>query len=426
MTYAAPKQGTFAVIILMSFCLTLLAFVQTTQYTKNNHKKNVASFIAKQLGQASVNSLTIDDRVGLSVLAGRYLIDDSIAFIGFYDAQNAAIIEVGNPQQTSAVEWNVHNNALLVGTIKVQSTPTNTAQIITDNWLFLVASIFLHSIIWLLYGYLASPNNKELIEKITKDVREKLVIQKVLTDTNHTQPNNTQQQYDTPAQSTPPKYTAQNVGDLLKSMQKQSPFSNATPQNSDAFGECVAYIAFDDKDNFLDVLSEDRLAPYLVLCDELLQKTAQRLLALPNLGQIRVVGIEPFGRTGASIRFSGKNGDDRSVLAGAIFAKLMPMVNKVIYEKHRDIQKFALPMRVIATTADRAMYGKALLKRYPQPSMILMNQESAKLVASVMNLIPDPNPTSIHEKECRFLVDVSDTIANQLNRALQQILVDDS
>lgn len=433
MTYFAPRRGTFAVIVLISFCLTLLTFVKTTQYAQDNHKKAVAQFIATQLDDHAKNALSLGDRVSLSVLSNRYLIDDGVGFIGFYDTQKTPLVEVGNMTTGQSVWQDVHDNANLVGSIKVQATPTSYADILAYHWLFLIAVLVLHIFIWLIYGYLATPN-KALIAQITKDAKDKLIAQGVLDDRIHP---NTDDNTDTTNTHTQPdnfvKSTPKNVAEFLQSAKHSNasdtiaqPTDDTTQYTSDTSIDCVVHVVFDDKDNLLDMLSDDRLLPYLKLCDELLQKSVRKLLALPNLSKVKLIKIDNFDKTGACVRFANTQDDDRNVLAGAILAKLMPMVNKVIYDKHRDIHKFALPMRAIASTSDKAMHASGLLKRYPNTSMMLMNPPSAKIIAGVMNVVAPKNPASIHEKECRFLEEVSDTVANQLHKVRYQVLTDDN
>lgn len=452
MTYPASKQGTFAVIILISFCLTLLAFVQTTQHAQNTHKKQVAQFVANQLADNGKNALALDERVSLSVLSNRYLIDDAIGFIGFYDTKQNPLVEVGSQDTGEAVWLDVHDNANLVGQVKVAPTPTGSAKIIAGHWLFLLANLLIHTLLWLIYGFVARPN-KTLVAQIEDDVKNRLHIKDAFDATLKANSQNT-------AKNTTIKNTiAKNVDEFLKSAKNKTTTDKTsktastdtwqtntqdanTQDNNHKTSQtaqdtananhdkpsninCVVHIVFEDKENLLEMLSDDRLAPYLQLCDELLQKTVNKMLKLPNLGKVRLIDIENFEKTGACVKFANGQGDDRNVLAGAMLAKLMPMINKVIYEKHRDIHKFALPMRVIASTSDKAMHAKNLLKRYPNASMILMNPPSAKIVAGVMNIVAPKNPTSIHEKECRFLEEVSDTVANQLQRVRHQVLTED-
>lgn len=414
MTYPAPRQGAFAVIILISFCLTLLAFVMISEQSWQQRQDEAAHFIANQIATDSSLPITIHDQISLSVLADKHLVDGVIGFVGFYDDSGAPLVTVGS-ESVHAVQMNIQQGNTVLGSVKVTGTPISRAKIIADSWLFVMASLVLHSLLWLLYGYLARPN-KHTIDDIAKITRDRLVAQGILESL--------------PNKNNNPPLSAKNVSDYLKSQQPSalSEFDTAHTEHRThneisfkqkvAQADAIVMIAFDDNHDFLQLVADDLSVPYFVLCNEMLERCLHQLLQLPNFANVRVVAIDKFTKSGACIYLANTSEDGRAALAAAMLAKMIPIANKIIYDKHRDIRKFALPMRALATNRNKAANAKSLLRRYNEPSLLFMDADAAKSISAVMNLIAPKKPSSIHERECRFIGDVSDTLSSQLQKMI--------
>lgn len=417
MTYPAPRQGAFAVIILISFCITLLAFVIISEQSWQKRQDEAVYFIANQIATDSSLPITINDKVSLSVLADKYLIDGTIGFVGFYAHDGAPLISVGN-ESNHAVQMNIQQGNSVLGSVKVTSTPISRAKIIADGWLFVLTSLVLHILLWLLYGYMARPSTRT-IDDIAKTTRDRLIAQGVLeAHTPNTQTNSIK--------------SAQNVDEYLKSKAHTADLSQTNTTQADnsaisfkekiAQADSVVMITFDDAHNFLDLVADDLSVPYFVLCDELLERCTHQLLQLPNFAHVRMTQIDKFSKSGACVYLANTAEDGRAVLAAAVLAKMIPIANKIIYDKHRDIHKFALPMRALAANSQKAMNAKKhLLGRYNEPSQLLVDADAAKSISAVMNLIAPKKPASIHEKECRFIGDVSDTLSGQLQKIITKV-----
>lgn len=443
MKYSAPKQGTFAVIILISFCTTLLAFVIVGKHSEQRRQDKVVDFIANQIASDSLLPMSIKDKVGLSVLTNKYLINDTIGSVGFYDNDNQPLLLVGH-ESTRATNISIQQGSSILGSVKVTSAPVSHAQIIATGWLFILASLVLHSLTWLLYCYIARPD-KQTIENISKHTRDALIAQGILNSIQHQNTPKTTIP-DTPSASTHitnnqnlQKFDlTKSVSDLVKSNNLQNDAPHATknsasdhqsPSSQSAFKQKMAHansvvvIIFDDNNDLLELLADDLSMPYLTLCDELLQRCIQQLLKLTNLSDVHVIEIEQFSKTGAYVYFADNHDQShQAIMAAAILAKMLPIANQIIYEKHRDIHKFALPMRALAISKDKTLHAKFLLKRYHEPSLLLTNAQASKKVSEMMNLTAPRRPSSIHEKECRFIGDVSDSLASQLHTAIIQAL----
>ena len=63
--------------------------------------------------------------------------------------------------------------------------------------------------------------------------------------------------------------------------------------------------------------------------------------------------ISPFDDRGCRIVLSGKDKYSKSALASILLAHLILMLNQIIYDKHRELKRFALPMRTYVSDMTR-------------------------------------------------------------------------
>ena len=96
MTYLAPRQGLFAIIILVSFCLqTLLLVISTDQQLSNSRALKGEQMVAQLIDEARL-SLENKDRVSLSVIANRYTSEQDVTRILIKDNNDEVLVPVGN------------------------------------------------------------------------------------------------------------------------------------------------------------------------------------------------------------------------------------------------------------------------------------------------------------------------------------------
>ena len=94
MNQLAPRQGIFAVILLISFCLHLVALMLSSEKQQYDARSAKAEQIVQQLSQEAITALSNQDRISLSVLANRYQIDPDVARMVITDPSKHVLVPV--------------------------------------------------------------------------------------------------------------------------------------------------------------------------------------------------------------------------------------------------------------------------------------------------------------------------------------------
>ena len=171
MTYLAPRQGLFAIIILVSFCLqTLLLIISTDQQLTKSREQKGEQIVAQLIDEASL-SLENKDRVSLSVIANRYTSEQDVARIVIKDSNDEILVPVGNApmQQGDTIRRMATKGDAVIGSVALTLKDISKGEIIAMQWPFVIGSLILHVLLWLLYGYVARPT-KEQINALSRDI----------------------------------------------------------------------------------------------------------------------------------------------------------------------------------------------------------------------------------------------------------------
>ncbi|MDO5651972.1 MAG: hypothetical protein Q4G13_07575 [Moraxella sp.] len=418
MSYVAPRQSVFAVIVLISFCLHVLFFViiaeQKTQKMNETNAVRVATVLGSELGSA----LSRGDRVSMSVIAKRYE-GGQLGYIGVLDTQDNLLVPVGQAANGNRVRHNIIYDGKVLGAVEVESPAVSRAGVLTDYWLLLLAMGVLHFFLWLVYGYVARPN-EAMIDGIATNVRNQLFADGLLlnADAAH-QP--IADNPPTAANHLPSTTQTHDEDELsLQTFPIKPPPTVAVLPNSQDF---VVQLTFVDPHNLLSALSKNVADAYFALCTQLLEKCVTELLASSYCTGVALQTITPFDERGARV-YLIKNKDDAPLaMTAAMLVKLMPMLNTVVYDKHRELSYFALMMGAVGSDVERAAIARELLIKHKQPSMILLSQGDRAQVVTMMNLFAGKNPTTIHERECYAITEMSDQMATRLLQLRDRILL---
>ena len=173
MTYLAPRQGLFAIILLVSFCLqTLLLVISTDQQLSNSRALKGEQMVAQLIDEARL-SLENKDRVSLSVIANRYTSEQDVTRILIKDNNDDILVPVGNApmQQGDTIRQIATNGDAVIGSVALTLKDVSKGEIIAMQWPFVIGTMLLHLLLWLIYGYLARPT-KEQINALSRDIQE--------------------------------------------------------------------------------------------------------------------------------------------------------------------------------------------------------------------------------------------------------------
>ena len=457
MIYLAPRQGLFAIIILVSFCLqSLLLVISTDQQLSKSRALKGEQMIAQLLDEARL-SLENKDRVSLSVIANRYTSEQDVARLVIRDNNNEILVPVGNApmQQGNTIEQEATKGDAVIGTVALTLKDISKGEIIAMQWPFIIGSLFLHLLLWIAYGYIARPT-KAQINALSREIddmhREQRKNHKPLTTTEQLVNSVNSENLDDRSLRTDAKNTvvdSKSTGAAVNTSGIHDALNNylRSQQNDDVLDESIVnnysqannvliseephnrdftahqtapshthtlsatrsceiisvQIKFNDEYNMMDLLTPEMRKPYLALCTQLLDQAINELLRLPLLLGVSAINRPHFDENGATAILKANNNHAKVALAGVMLGKLYLMLNKIIHDKHIELSRFALSVKVGVSDSDQSEAMAQILERIgkKEQMLILLPSSGLNQITSQAQVTNIMRPTSVYERECK-------------------------
>ena len=428
MTYFAPRQGLFAVVILLSLSLHLLFFVLGQNHRLTEQYQQIAENNANIIAQEVAIAMQAKDRVSLSVIANRYAQDDNIDFIGIYDTKDTLLVPIGKQTDhhiIAHVPITVDNQVL--GSVGVETKAVNRSLIISDNWLYLISVLVLHFIIYLVYGYIARPS-ANMLKKITEDVRLRLLASGIVSEKQ-------QMHHIAPASlvAAPPldkehndKTTDDDHTTAQKTDNSSPPVINDTlpPAEDLPFISLVAVqIRFEDPDDLLSAVSHHTKSAYFNLCNQILVKAVQELLKLPVLSGVSLHSLNDYDDNGTTVLLKADNRHAKATTAGVMLARLIVMLNQIVYDKHRDLKRFCLTTRGMVSDFEHQKEIVAVSKNHRERVLVLIPEAGIIEAKSYVSFERLSKPRTALERQSYYLKLVSESTLQRLFQVRDAVLL---
>lgn len=460
MTYLAPRQGLFAIIILVSFCLqTLLLVISTDQQLTKSREQKGEQMIAQLIDEARL-SLENKDRVSLSVIANRYTSEQDIARLVIKDSKGDILVPVGNApmQEGITISQIATEGDAVIGSVALTLKDISKGEIIAMQWPFVIGSLILHLLLWVAYGYIARPT-KEQINALSRDIdnlhREQSArggqrtYGRQATDFNASDNDTISNGRLSTTKSNNGIDTAAvhgGVNAYLKS-QQNADNNNADAQADDAHGQVDSgnkfiantaklsanrafdsvsvQIMFHDEYRMLERLTPEMRLPYLALCTQLLHQALLELLKQPLLAGVSIVNQPHFDDNGAVVVLKAENNQAKVALAGVMLGKLYLMLNKIIHTKHIELSRFALPAKAGVSDEAQAPAMKQLLKSIgrKEQMLILLPNAGLKQIGNHVQVHNLKRPTTVYERECAVFDGGNAAIMERLTDVRNAVLI---
>lgn len=438
MSQFVPRQGIFAVVLLASFFAHALLLVFSTEKAQHDYRRDKATQIVNQLSQEAQMAMASKDKVSLSVIANRYQTDSDVAKLVITDADNQPLVQTGQAVATAGQTGEVVDKVILqdkqpLGHLNVTMQAVSKGEIISKMWTFLLGSAIIHAFILLLYGYLARPT-KALIHQLGEKIQEKLT-----------------QQYGVREPTTPIPATADVTGEKsekpvsaissflqtklhpddkkpTEGEKAKKPQPSVMPMVDSVPVVAQIQVQFFDEYHLLNKLAPEVAMPYLQLCEDLLKRACDSLLVdNPTLIARQLSGMEftqppKFEGNGANILLKGK--PEQLALACVLLGKLVVMLNQIVYEKHRELSRFALPIWVGASLQTKAGDMQKLMANHAKADSILLlfSIEQLKSLEGQVQLKNQPRPTNLSEREMAWYDGMAEHLILNLMEKRNQIL----
>ena len=482
MTYLAPRQGLFAIILLVSFCLqTLLLVISTDQQLSKSRALKGEQMVAQLIDEARL-SLENKDRVSLSVIANRYTSEQDVTRILIKDNNDDILVPVGNApmQQGDTIRQIATNGDSVIGSVSLTLKDISKGEIIAMQWPFVIGTMLLHLLLWLVYGYLARPT-KEQINALSRDIqdlhREQYMqidqrsydreFERRATDTDReTSEHSGESATDSQPANAHKLDVHSEVNQYLRTQQNQAatdttgsdsqPIDSTTEERAEhdaangaaqdeisrapksgsasrlsatrSFDSVRVQIVFHDEFNMLERLAPAQRLPYLALCTQLLNQAVTELLKQPLLLGVSAMNEPRFDDTGASVLLKADNSHAKVALAGVMLGKLYLMLNKIIHDKHIELSRFALPAKAGVSDDAQAQAMTQLLHSVgkKEQMLILLPNAGLKQISHHVQVQSIMRPTTVYERECAVFDGGNDSMIQRLADVRNAVLMIES
>ncbi|WP_374666908.1 hypothetical protein [Acinetobacter sp.] len=403
----APRQGLFASLLIISFAFHTFLLVLATTHQLNENRASQGQLMTSQLVTDSISEMQPANTVSLALLADRYATNPSVASIRILNADNQ-VLATGGLTKTREGEVFVRDalqNEKKVGTVEITLIKPSIGEILRTQWLAILASLFVHGLLWLAYRAIARPSRTEYLARINNESRLKHEIQTLAQALEQEKHN-----------------AAVAIAQAQQNAQAKAKAKESKPVVVDS-NDLALNIQFYDPKQLLDTVNSTVSVPYFNLCQLFLNKTVELCVQHYKLNSSDICTVHKFNDQGASISISAETPNSLQCLTmiGAVFQ----LLSDVLYKRYREEKRFVLQTRSAVSSAVEAMQLSAVqaAERLVQQlsakeSAVHVPNELLKGISEHFQLVSLPNPTNVLTRHA-FMVNGMDSGAAELAQSFR-------
>ena len=412
----APRQGLFASLLIVSFALHTFLLVIATTHQLNENRASQGQLMTSQLVADSLSELEPANTVSLALVANRYATNPSVASIRILDANKQVLATSGmaKTRQGEVFVRDALQNEKKVGTVEITLIQPSIGEILRTQWLAILASLFIHFLIWLAYRAIARPTRSEYLARINQENHLKHEIQR-LTQALVLEKQNTvtlvaQAQQQAKAQPKPR---------TEKKPAEQTQLDHAT---------LALNIQFYDPKQLLSSVNQSVSVPYFKLCQLFLDKSIDLCSRHYQMDASHIHVVQQFNAEGATLSttLEKPHALECLMMVGAVFQLLA----EVLYKRYREDKRFALQTRGAVASAVDAMQLDAIeaSKRLTQhlhakEAALHLSHDQLKTIQNSYELVAMPNPSSILTRHAFMINGMNEQCATLAQNLRTEILM---
>ena len=454
MNHLAPRQGKFAIVLLISFCLHFLMLTFSSEKSQYEQRTQKGEKIVEQLAKEAMVGITSQDRISLSVLANRYQVDQEVAKLVISDQNNQPLVQTGQAQNEvgQVIDKPIIQNNQVLGHATITMKAVSKGEIVSSQWLFVLGSAILHGFLWLIYGYMARPTQEQLAQLGEKVQQHIALARGSLASTNPALTAGGELQLDEDTlynigdsnATAQPAATGKTINDFLnreksksaKDITQTQPIATEATENlaqettvdSQKQPEIELQIHFYDQYHLLKRVAPEVAKPYFQLCNQLLMRASNSLFNSSNnvlnryIKDVYIKDNSHFNTNGAVIHLAGKA--EQLPLAAVLLSKLLIILNQVVYEKHRELSRFALPLTIGTSISHQFDDVQKLMANHAKEDglLLLYPLDLLKTLDGKVQFKNLQHPTTITEREMVWYNGLSETLMTELIAKRDDIL----
>ena len=412
----APRQGLFASLLIVSFALHTFLLVIATTHQLNENRASQGQLMTSQLVADTISELEPANTVSLALVANRYATNPSIASIRILDANKQVLATSGmaKTRQGEVFVRDALQNEKKVGTVEITLIQPSIGEILRTQWLAILASLFIHGLIWLAYRAIARPTRSEYLARINQENHLKHEIQR-LTQALALEKQNTV----TLVAQAQQQAKAQPKSRIEKSSTDQAQLDHQT---------VALNIQFYDPKQLLSSVNQSVSVPYFKLCQLFLDKSIDLCAKHYQLDVAQIRVIQEFNAEGATLSTTSEHAHalECLMMVGAVFQLLAD----VLYKRYREDKRFALQTRGAVASAVDAMQLDAVeaAKRLAQhleakQAALHLNHVQLKHIQDCYELVAMPNPSNIMTRQAFMINGMNEQCATLAQNLRTEILM---
>ena len=455
MNHLAPRQGKFAIVLLISFCLHFLMLTFSSEKSQYEQRTQKGEKIVEQLAKEAMVGITSQDRISLSVLANRYQVDQEVAKLVISDQNNQPLVQTGQAQNEvgQVIDKPIIQNNQVLGHATIIMKAVSKGEIVSSQWLFVLGSAILHGFLWLIYGYMARPTQEQLAQLGEKVQQHIALARGSLASTSPVLTTDSELQLDEgtlynqvggSSATAQPAATGKTINDFLNREKSKSAkdipqtqptatevtdnLAQETTVDSQKQPEIELQIHFYDQYHLLKRVAPEVAKPYFQLCNQLLMRASNSLFNSSNnvlnryIKDVYIKDNSHFNANGAVVHLAGKA--EQLPLAAVLLSKLLIILNQVVYEKHRELSRFALPLTIGTSISHQFDDVQKLMANHAKEDglLLLYPLDLLKTLDGKVQFKNLQHPTTITEREMVWYNGLSETLMTELIAKRDEIL----
>ena len=412
----APRQGLFASLLIVSFALHTFLLVIATTHQLNENRASQGQLMTSQLVADSLSELEPANTVSLALVANRYATNPSVASIRILDANKQVLATSGmaKTRQGEVFVRDALQNEKKVGTVEITLIQPSIGEILRTQWLAILASLFIHFLIWLAYRAIARPTRSEYLARINQENHLKHEIQR-LTQALVLEKQNTvtlvaQAQQQAKAQPKPR---------TEKKPAEQTQLDHAT---------LALNIQFYDPKQLLSSVNQSVSVPYFKLCQLFLDKSIDLCSRHYQMDASHIHVVQQFNAEGATLSTTLEKPHALECLM--MVAAGFQLLAEVLYKRYREDKGFALQTRGAVASAVDAMQLDAIeaSKRLTQhlhakEAALHLSHDQLKAIQNSYELVAMPNPSNIMTRHAFMINGMNEQCAMVAQNLRTEILM---
>ena len=148
-------------------------------------------------------------------------------------------------------------------------------------------------------------------------------------------------------------------------------------------------------------------------------------MKLPVVSGVSLFGIDDYSEQGATVTLKAENRHAKVAVAAMMLAKLMTMLNQIVYDKHRELKRFGLPVRATVSSIKHKDNVMQVAQKYKERVLILVEDSDLRELSTYSELDKLINPHTVSERQSRWLKAVSESTANRIATVRDIVLLSD-